>query len=244
MISRHFDVTNRARSVFQNPIHIELAFAVRRKCVVMAVEQKDSAGGEARRHADGLAVAEPDENEALPAGAVAYGRGAQAAQKGFAELDDFVHVHSGDESLGGSDGGVGEDDVFKFVAAGRDDGGAFVDFGGIEQVEHREALHLQDPVHAFQTEAALAVEKVGDVGLLESGLLGQVEAGEFAGLDPLPENFAKILPQRFELHARSIAHVGGGADGLVSRFQEFRGFKAARWQSGKVAKCQNSKASG
>jgi hypothetical protein len=38
------------------------------------------------------------------------------------------------------------------------------------------------------------------VGLFESGLLGEMEAGELSGFDTLPENLAKIILQDFELH--------------------------------------------
>jgi len=109
-------------------------------------------------------------------------------------------MHAGDERLGGSGGSVGEHDVFKFVAARRQDGGALVDFGRIEQIEYGETLDGEHFVHAFEAEAALPVEEVGDVGLLESGLLCEPEAGEFAGFDALPQYLAKIILQDFEFH--------------------------------------------
>ena len=61
-------------------------------------------------------------------------------------------------------------------------------------------LHGEYFVHAFEAEAALAVEEVGDVGLFESGLLGEEQATEFACLDALPKHFAEIILQDFELH--------------------------------------------
>jgi hypothetical protein len=36
--------------------------------------------------------------------------------------------------------------------------------------------------------------------LLESGLLGEAKAGEFAVFDALPEDFAKVILQDLELH--------------------------------------------
>src|ERR1017187_4482820 len=102
--------------------------------------------------------------------------------------------------LRGSGGGVGEEDIFKFVAAGRQNGGSLVYLGGIEQVEHGKMLHGEHFVHAFEAQAALPVQEVGDVGLLEFGLLGESKAGQFAGIDALPENLAKIILQDFELH--------------------------------------------
>ena len=47
-------------------------------------------------------------------------------------------------------------------------------------------LDGEDFVHAFEAETALPVEEIGDVGLFESGLLGEPEAGEFTCFDALP----------------------------------------------------------
>jgi hypothetical protein len=171
----------------------------------MAVEQERGSGHEAGIHAGGVLGVSFDQDEALPGGTVAFGFGLQFAQESFFELQDFFYVHAGDEGLGRGRGSVRQDDIFEFVAAGGQDGGAFADFGGIEQVENGKALNGKDFVHAFDAEAALLVEEIGDVGLLESSLLRQVKAGEFAGFDALPEDFTKIILQDFELHGRSIA---------------------------------------
>ena len=85
-----------------------------------------------------------------------------------------MHVHAGDQGLGGSGGGVSEQNIFKFVVAGRQDGGALVDLGGIKQIEDGKMLDGENFVHAFDAEAALAVEEVGDMGLFESSLLGKL----------------------------------------------------------------------
>ena len=97
------------------------------------------------------------------------------------------------------------EDVFEFVVAGRGDAGALVDFAGIEQIQNRKALDVQYLVHAFDAQAAFAVEEVGNVGLPEAGFAGQAQAGEFAFLDALPESFAQIFLQGAELHEPSIA---------------------------------------
>jgi hypothetical protein len=68
-------------------------------------------------------------------------------------------------------------------------------------------LNGEDPVHAFEAEAALAIEEVGDVGLLEPGLLGQTEASEIAFVDTLPKSIAEIVLQNSEFHAGSIAWI-------------------------------------
>ena len=150
--------------------------------------------------ADGFPGIEFDQHEALPAGAVAFGFGFELAQEDLLELEDLFDVHAGDERLGGSGGSVGEQDIFEFVGAWRKDGSALVDIRGIEQVEHGKVLHGENFVHAFEAEAALAVEEVRDMGLLESGLLGEPETGQFACFDTLPEHFAEIILQDFELH--------------------------------------------
>ena len=86
MGSGQFHVRNRTRIVFQNSIHIELTFAIRRKRVVMAVDQEEGARNEPGNHAGGLFGVEFDEHEALPGRAVALGFGPQLAQEGLFEL--------------------------------------------------------------------------------------------------------------------------------------------------------------
>lgn len=171
----------------------------------MAVDQERGSGSEAGRHERGLVGVEPDQHEAMPGRAVAFGIGPELVKEGFLELENLLHVHADDEGLGGSGGWIGEDDIFEFVGAGGKDGGAFVDFGRIEEVEDREMLDLKNLIHAFDAEAALAVEEVGDMGLLESGLLGKAEASKFSCFDTVPEDLAEVILQEFELHGRSIA---------------------------------------
>ena len=94
-----------------------------------------------------------------------------------------------------------EQNILKLIVAGRQDGRALVDFRRIEQIEHGEMLHVQDFIHAFEAEAALAVEEVGDVSLLKARLLRQAEAGEIAFLDALPKRVAQIFLQHPEFHS-------------------------------------------
>ena len=61
-------------------------------------------------------------------------------------------------------------------------------------------LDLEDLVHALDAEAAFAVEEIGDVGLFESGLLGEAESGEFTCLNAVPKDFTEIVLQGLELH--------------------------------------------
>ena len=166
----------------------------------MTVDQERGSGKQAGRHSLGVAGIELDQDEALPVGTGAFGFRLQFVQEGFLEFEDVLHVHAGDEGLGGGGGGIGEDDVFEIVGAGGNHGGALVDLGGIEQVEDGEMLDLEDLVHALNAEAALAVEEVGDVGLFESGLLCQAEAGQLTCFNAIPKDFSEIVLQGLELH--------------------------------------------
>ena len=100
----------------------------------MAVDQESGSGYEAGRHEGSFPGIELDQDEALPGRAIALGMGFELVQERLLELEDLLHVHADDEGLGSGGGGIGEDDVFEFVAGRRKDGGALVDFGGIEQV--------------------------------------------------------------------------------------------------------------
>src|ERR1700735_1067164 len=178
----------------------------------MSVDQQGCPGHETGIHAEGLLGIDLDEDEAVPGGAVALGFGTKLAEKGLFELEDFFHVHAGDERLGGSGGGVGEQDIFEFVAAGGDDGGALVDLGRVEKVEDGEVLDEENFVHAFEAKSALLIEEIRDMGLFESGLLGQMEPCQLACLDTVQEDLTKIILQDFEPHRREYSTgLRGGA---------------------------------
>ena len=188
----------------------------------MAVDEQRGPRKQTWIHGHGFLGVDLDEHEAVPGGAVAFGFGAEVVEEGLLELEDFLDVAAVDEGLSSGSGGVGEQDVFEFVAARRQDGGAFVDFGGIEQIEDRKVLHGEDFIHAFEAETAFLVEKIGDVGLLESGLLGQAEAREFACFDAVPEDGTQIILQDFELHRReystAVSHAVKGGSFPQARF--------------------------
>jgi len=166
----------------------------------MAVDEERGSGREAGRHGLRVAGIELDEDEALPGGTVALGVGPQLVEEGFLEFEDLLHVHADDARLSCGGGAIGQDDVFEVVGTGREDGGALVDFGEIEEIKDGEMLDLKNLVHALDREAALAVEEVRDVGLFESGLLGEAESGEFACLNSLQKDFSEIVLQGLELH--------------------------------------------
>jgi len=66
-------------------------------------------------------------------------------------------------------------------------------------------LDRQDLVHAFEAKTAFLVEEIGDVGLFESGLLGQPKAGQLTCFDALPKDRPQIILQDFELHRREYS---------------------------------------
>jgi len=171
----------------------------------MAVDQERGSGREAGRHGQGVAGVELDQDEAVPGGAVAVGFRPELVEEGFLELEDFLHVHADNEGFGSGGGGIGEKDIFEFIAAGRKDGSPFVDFRRVKEVEDGEVLDLEDLVHAFEAESPLAVQEIGDVSLFKTCLLGESEACQFPCIDSVPKNFSKIILQDFELHGRSIA---------------------------------------
>ena len=113
-----------------------------------------------------------------------------------------MHVH--DEGLRSGNLGIGNNDAFEFIVAWREDGSAFVDFGWVQQGEHGQVLDSKHSIHTFQTEPTLAVEEIRDVGLLESGQIGQMQAGELALLDPLPQGLTKIFLQSPEFHRTEV----------------------------------------
>ena len=72
-----------------------------------------------------------------------------------------------------SDRTIDQQHVIEIVLTGRGNAGTLVDFAGIEQIQDGQALHIQHLVHAFDAQTALAVEEVGNMGLLETRVLSQ-----------------------------------------------------------------------
>src|SRR5690349_6040965 len=121
----------------------------------MAVDQERGSQCQPGMHRQGFMSVELDQYEALPAGAVCVAFRLNAVEERLLELEDVFHVHADDERLSRGDRGIGEDDVFEVVGAGRKDRCAFVDLGGIEEIEDRKVLNLEDLVHAFKAETTL-----------------------------------------------------------------------------------------
>jgi hypothetical protein len=66
-------------------------------------------------------------------------------------------------------------------------------------------LHGQHFVHAFEAQTAFPIQEVGDVGLLEFGLLGEMKPGQFACIDTLPQDLRRLSCGILNFMARSIA---------------------------------------
>jgi len=145
----------------------------------MSIDQQSSAGYETWVHSGGVLGVGFDQDEAVPGGVGAFRQRLELAEKGLPELEHPEDQVGSDQRTGSGGGGIGEQDVFELVGAGRQDGGTLVDLGGVKEIKDGEALDGENFVHSLDTETALAVEEVGDMGLLESGLLGKSKASKF-----------------------------------------------------------------
>jgi hypothetical protein len=122
------------------------------------------------------------------------------AKERFLEFKNGENLERGDDRVSSSDGRGYEDNVVELVVAGRKDGSAAVYLRGIEEIENGELLGRKDFVHAFQTEATFSIEKVGEVGLPESDLLGQANARQRSTMHALQKNFPKVFLHGLEVH--------------------------------------------
>jgi len=141
MVSGNLHVLDGTATVLENSVHIELALAIGLEGIVVTIDEDVSAGKETGIHAHALAAIHFDYDEALPVFAVAHDFGLQFFQKNLLEFDNFFDVHAGNERAGGGNRCVSQENVLKFIVAGRQDGSALVDFGGIEQVEDGKMLN-------------------------------------------------------------------------------------------------------
>ena len=173
----------------------------------MAVDEDSGSGQKAGIHTHAIASVDLNYDEALPVVTAAFGLCPQALQETLFELENFLDIHAHDERFGGGDGAVDEQDILELVLARRQDAGTFVDFVRIEEIEHGEVLHAQDFVHALQTQAPLAVEEIGDMGLFEAGLLRQAQTRQPLFFDTVPQGFAKVFLQDFEFHEAEYSTI-------------------------------------
>lgn len=204
MLSCGFYVFDGATAVSQNRVHVEFALAIGLERVIVAIDEYGGSGQKPRVHAHALASVDLDYDEALPVLAIAFNFRSKFFQENLFELYNFSHIHAGDKRLSSGDGSIGQDDVLEFVIAWGQDRCALVDLGRIEEIEDRKVLHRQHAIHAFDAQATLAVEEIGDVSLLESCLLRQTESGQVAFFNASPESVAEIFLKHSEFHAQSI----------------------------------------
>jgi hypothetical protein len=197
---RHFEVLDGASALFKDGVHVRFVAAIRLQRIVVTVQKHSGSRQKARVHAHALVGVDPNHNKAFPGFPVTLGLGPKAAQEGAAEFQQFFNAHAHDERLSSGDFGIHQKDVIELAVSGRGNTSPLVDFFRTEKIEDGEALHLQDPVHALQTETAFAVEEVGDVGLFEAGFFRQTKTGQLAVVDTLPQALTEVLLQALELH--------------------------------------------
>lgn len=205
LITHRFHVLDRAVVVFQDSVHVGLAFAVRLERVVVAIDEERGAGEKTGIHAHAFASVGPDEHKTLPARTITFDVRFQLLKKTFLEFHDVLDVHADEKRMRSGHSSISDKNILKFVIAGRQNRSALVHLRGVKQVQDREMLDGQDAIHAFEAESALAIQKIGDVSLFEAGLLCQAETSEIAFFNPLPKSIAKIFLQNSEFHWGSIA---------------------------------------
>jgi hypothetical protein len=181
IFSDYFKIAQAAVTVrLTNRIHVGLTLTIAFEGVVVTVEDNSSAGQETGKHTHSFAGVYGDCQESFPSLAVTLKTRAEAAEKRCSELKDLLDHHAHDDGLGSSDTAIHYADILKAVVAGGQNGGAFIDFGGIEKIENRQVLGSENSIHSFQAETAFKVEKIGDMSLLETGSLGQFQTGQSA----------------------------------------------------------------
>jgi hypothetical protein len=201
------DVLDCASSILAHRVHITFALSVRSQRIVVPVEQQRGAWHSAGIHAHSFLRIRLDDYKAFPTAAVPFHFPFQALQEALLELQHLPDVHTHDPRFGGSDVQVSDGNIVKLVFAGRKNRGALVDFHRIDEIEHRKMLYIQNFVHSFQTEAALMVQKVGYVGLFETGLVRQTQASEIPCVNALPQNVPEIFLQHTEFHRKTITDI-------------------------------------
>ena len=188
------DVTEQQGGAATDGVEAALVRPVGCERGVVTVDDDDGTWGQKRLHRGGLLDIGADGDEALPVGAFAGGSGAVAVERRGRDGQGF-------DDRGGADTGIVHGD-----GCG-DDGNCFDGVSGHgdcgrcgrgretkrEELINRDALGEQNAVEAFEGQRAPAVEEVGNMRLLEVGLLGEAAASERAAFDPLEE----FLPDEF-----------------------------------------------
>jgi hypothetical protein len=176
--------------------------------VVVAVEDGDGAGGDERIHGGGLLGVGADGEEALPVGVFGGRTGAVVVEAGGGDLDGFDDGRGGDAGFIHGSGGRDDGHDLDGVAGRSREGG--LRRGEIERQDlvDGEVLRGEDAVETFEGKGAFAIEEVGNVGLLEAGLLGEAAAGEGTAFDAAKEFDAEELMQVLKVHRYKFIRAG------------------------------------
>jgi len=191
-----------------------LMSAVGGEGVVVAVEDGDGSGGKERVHGGGLQGVGADGEEALPVGVAGGGAGAVVVQAGGGDLNGFNDRGGVDSGVVHGGGGGDDGDDLNGLASGgwrRCGGGEFER----KEVFDGEVLRGEDAVEAFEGESAFAIEEVGDVSLLEAGLLGETAAGQGSAFDAAEEFETEELVEVLKVHEGFIGNTGPGGAGKL-----------------------------
>lgn len=166
-----------------------LVWAVGGERGVVTVDDDDRSLGEEGGHGGGLVGVDADGDEAMPVFAGGGGAGAIFEEARGGEGDAFDDGGGRDFGLLDGDGRGDEGDGLGGVCGWGSGGGEMEG----EDLLDGEFLCGEDAVEAFEGEGSFAIEEVGDVGLLEAGLLGKTSSGEGTGFDAADE----FQPQEF-----------------------------------------------
>jgi hypothetical protein len=128
--------------------------------------------------------------------------GAKAVQEGFAEDKGLYHVVGRESGDGGRDQGVYEGNFCK-LSVQRRKAEPPANRRTVHKVHDGEVLGGEDAVESSKAKPALAVEEVGDVGLLEASVVREGEGSQASMSDTFQKKSADALLQRMEGHRRN-----------------------------------------
>ena len=123
-------------------------------------------------------------------------------RKRLLELEKIADVLALDHGHSRGDFRFRKRHIFEVTLRSGDTAGALVEFFAAKQVVDREVLCSEDAVHPLNAEGPLAIQEVGDVGLLEPGLLGEAKSRELSSVNPLPRQAAQLPLKTTCIHDR------------------------------------------
>jgi len=204
LASRELDVFEGAGVVLANGVYVRIILSVGSQRIVMAINEDGCTWNSSGEHAVAFACVEANENEPLPLLTRALQFRAKSAEERLLEFENVFHGFVGEKRLLSSNGRIHQYHILEVIFTGRKNAGTLINFRGVEKIEDRKMLDGQHFIHAFEAQAALAIEEVGNMSLLEAGLSGELEAGQIARFNALPQSLAQIFLQRAEFHGHTI----------------------------------------